>query len=221
MGPCDPERFALEADAENLLEKHEKRWRSAIPKTGAKIVFERGFPHRFTLQLPKFLEQGDALLAAAPTLAVYTPTKHAAVWDKFVKSPLLGRLRGLEIESRIGMGRTVSLLSSPLVAGLRSLGLPDAAVRQKGAESLIGSPYLANLRRLGFYNNRLGDTLLGKLAASPRLPSLVALDVAKNGLSATGVGALARSPMARRLEQLTLKEERGGDDVARAFAEGE
>src|ERR1700748_3417992 len=77
MGPCDPERFGLEADAEDLLAKYVKKWLKPLPRGGARIEFARGFPHSFTLPLPKFLEHGEALLAAAPTLVEYHPLKYA------------------------------------------------------------------------------------------------------------------------------------------------
>src|SRR5262245_35180079 len=68
MGPCDPERYVLEADETNLLAKHGKKWLKPLPKVGASVEFVRGFPSRFTLSMQKLLEHGEALLAAAPTL---------------------------------------------------------------------------------------------------------------------------------------------------------
>jgi uncharacterized protein (TIGR02996 family) len=221
MGPCDPERFGLEADAEALLERHGKKWLKPVPKVGARIEFARGFPHRFTLPVPKLLEHGDALLAAAPTLCEYHPLKYATGWEAFVKSPLLGRLSGLELgDFSITGGRAAALLSSPRVGNLKSLSIGGAKLGVGGAEALTGTAHLGGLRRLALGHSTDGDRILTRLVASPHFPGLVSLELRENGLGPAGVAALARSPLARRLESLTLEEEAGGDDEARAFAAG-
>src|SRR5262249_7113053 len=149
MGPCDPDRFALEADAEDLLAKHEKRWREGLPKTGAQIEFARGFPHRFTMPLPKFFASGEGLLDAAPTLTEYAPRQTAAHWDGLMASPPLDRLTALDTgRTLLGAGRLAALANSPRAAGLRWLDLSRATRHGAGLDALFGSPHLAGLRHL-------------------------------------------------------------------------
>src|SRR5262249_44366898 len=127
MGPCDPERFGLELDAEELLASHGKKWLK-LPRIGARGGFVRGFAHRIALPVAKFVAQGEAVLAAAPTLREYRPLKHAAAWDELVKCPTLGKLTSLDVGySRVGVRRIVALAASPHIAGLRSLNVNGSA----------------------------------------------------------------------------------------------
>jgi uncharacterized protein (TIGR02996 family) len=221
LGPCDPERWSLEADARDLLEKNGKKWLKDVPKVGARIDWARGFPARFTLPLPKLLEKGAALLDAAPTLREYNPLKYATGWEEFVKSPLLGRLSGLLLgEFSITGGRAAALLQSPQVAGLRFLSIGGAKLGIAGARAFTSTPHLAGLRHLEFNGSEDGGPILERLAASPHFPALTSLELRANNMTAAGVAALARSPTAARLESLIIKEH-VGDDAARAFAGGD
>jgi uncharacterized protein (TIGR02996 family) len=222
MGPCDPERFGLELDQEALLERHVRKWLRPLPKIGARVEFARGFPHRLTLSAAKFVSQGEALLAAAPTLREYRPLLPRAAWDELLKCPTLGRFTTLDVGyAKVGVAGIQSLVAAPLVAGLRSLNVSGSALRRKGSEALAASPYLANLRRLDLRRNDLRDGGAEVFAASPNFPALEALDVRANGLGPAAVAALARSPLAPRLRELALGEDRSGDDLAAAFASGE
>jgi uncharacterized protein (TIGR02996 family) len=222
MGPCDPERFAPEVEAEELFERNETKWRKGLPRTRAAIKFARGFPYRFTFPVGKFLEHGKELLDAAPTLREYCAHRPGSDWDELMRSPLLGRLSSLDAgEAKIGMRRTRALAASPLAAGLRSLDISYASMLAAGLDALINSTSLAGLRRLGLRGNELGNAGLRAFAAAPGFPALVSLDIRDNGLRADGVAALARSPLARRLEELSIEEKQGGDGMVRAFALGD
>src|SRR4051812_45059076 len=62
MGPCDPDRFALEADAEDLLATYGKKWLRPLAKISTRVEFARGFPHRIAIPVEKLLAQGEAAL---------------------------------------------------------------------------------------------------------------------------------------------------------------
>jgi uncharacterized protein (TIGR02996 family) len=221
MGPCGTERFALEAEAEDLLARNEAKWRKGLPKTRAQIEFARGFPHRFACTVATFLEQGEELLAAAPTLREFFAHKPGRGWDELMRSPLLGRLSALDTgEKRLGVRRALALAASPHATSLRSLALSQALMTERGLDALLASPYLRGLRRLVLRGNELGDEGIGK-TVSADYPGLVALDIGENGLGLAGATALARSPLARRLEELVIRERRGGDAVARALFSAE
>jgi uncharacterized protein (TIGR02996 family) len=221
LGPCDPERFGLEIAAEELLAEHGKKWLKPLAKVGTRVEFARGFPHRIALPVARFVERGEAALAAAPTLREYRPLQHAAAWDGLLKCPALGKLTSLDAGyAKLGAARVAALAACPLLAGLRSLNVSGSAMRRRGLAALIASRHLAGLRRLDLRGNELGDAGVGAFAASPNFPALEALDVSANGLSAAGVAALARSPLAARLKELAVREERGGDAEAVAFAAG-
>jgi uncharacterized protein (TIGR02996 family) len=221
MGPCGLERFALEAEAEDLLARNEAKWRQGLPKTGAQIEFTRGFPHRFACTVATFLEHGEELLAAAPTLRDYFAQKPGRGWDELMRSPLLGRLSALDTgEKRLGVRRALDLAVSPHATGLRSLSLSQAGMTARGLDALLASPHLRGLRRLVLRGNELGNEGISK-TVSADLPSLVALDIGENGLGPGGATALARSPLPPRLEELVIRERRGGDDLARALFSAE
>ena len=113
-------------------------------KIGARIEFARGFPSRFTLSLPKLRKHGGALFAAAPALCEYQPLKYSTGWEKFVKSPLLGRLSGLDLgHISITVGRAAALLASPRCAGLRFLSIGVEKLSVKGVDLLSTTTHLA------------------------------------------------------------------------------
>jgi uncharacterized protein (TIGR02996 family) len=222
MGPCDPDRYGLEADVAELLEKHAKRWLKPLAKIGTRVEFARGFPHRIALPVGKFVAQGEAALAAAPTLREYRPLQHASGCDDFLKCPTLGRFTSLDFRStRIGAARAVALANSPHIANLRSLNLGSAGIRAQGAWALAFSPFLANLRRLNLHGNGLIDLTVERLATAPGLAGLTSLDLSSTFVRAAGIAGLARSPMAPRLQELVISEINAGDNEARAFAAGE
>jgi uncharacterized protein (TIGR02996 family) len=222
MGPYDPERFALEIDEWELREKHEKAWLKPLPRLGARVAFARGFPHHFALSVPKFLTQGEALLSAAPTLREYRPLQHAANWEGLLRSPLLGRMTGLDLGlTKIGVARAEALMASPMLANMRVLGIGGTGLRARGVAALAGSPHLRNVRRIDLRGNDARDAAGAWLGASPNLPNLVSLELATNGITAGGLGTLARSPLARRLELLSISEDEGGDDMAISFGQGD
>jgi uncharacterized protein (TIGR02996 family) len=222
MGPCDPERFALQIEAEALLEKFGKQFPKPLAKITKNVEFRRGFPYRVVLQVEKFVAHHEALLAAGPTLREYRPLRNAVGWDKFLRCPALGRLTSLDIGfGKLGVERTVALAASPLIAGLASLNVSGSAMRRRGAAALADSSHLPKLRRLDLRGNDIRDEGVQALAASTTLPNLISLDISDNGMGPAGIAALGRSPLAARLQELAVKEEKGDDGLARAFAGGD
>ena len=63
-------------------------------------------------------------------------------------------------------------LDSPLLAHLRSLGLPGCRLDDDDAATLAGNPALAGLRWLDLRDNQIGERGMAALAASPMLRAI-------------------------------------------------
>ncbi len=221
MDRHDLGRYALGWDEHALLWEHEKAWCRPLGHVD-RVKFRRGFPHRFSAWCSSFVEEGEAILVAAPTLREYRVRSLAIDWDALIACPTLLRLSALDVGlCRSGPAVIQALASSPHVANLRSLNVSEAQMQGEGAEALASSPHLANLRRLDLSKNKLGGPSVLRLLTSPALPHLESLDLDENALFVTGITSLARSPRAARLRELSIHEAGGDDEDAHAFASGE
>src|SRR5206468_2991218 len=82
-----------------LLDAHGKKWAKTGSKFTTRIEFRRGFVEEMALQVAKFLANADAIFAATPLLAL-RPLQARPVWDDFLASEHLGRLRTLDLHCR-------------------------------------------------------------------------------------------------------------------------
>jgi uncharacterized protein (TIGR02996 family) len=108
-------------------------------------------------------------------------------------------------------------------APLRVLRLGPAGgapVRPADLFYLLTSPVTAGLRELGLRGVVLGDAGVKELAWAANLDGLVELDLGDTGLRPEGVRLLAGAPAARGLARLDLGGNEVGEDGMRHLAEG-
>jgi uncharacterized protein (TIGR02996 family) len=194
-----------------------------------------------------------ALAEAAPAfgnLAHLTVKDHGldrASINALAASPLLGRLRRLELEGppRVGDEGIAALASSPHSAGLQMLKLTYFHFGEDGLSALIASPHFISLRELDLsssggprssrrYEALVNSTWFGRLTAlsfgtsskvfvealahSPSSRNLTALRLASCNLGASDVQVLARSPNLANLGLLDLTDNEIGVAGAQALA---
>ncbi len=134
-------------------------------------------------------------------------------------SPHLGKLAALDLGSTQVGGGAVAFLSSPRMAGLRSLNLGWNGIDSAGVAALVGPAWQAPLTALDLHDNPLGDEGVAALARSPNLARLTRLNLARCGVGPAGMQALAQSPHAANLTVLALDHNPLGVEGAVALAQ--
>lgn len=138
-------QYASRTRERALLEAHRKTWAAAVKPLVEAFAFRRGFVEWIVSDVPRFLKNGDAIVAKEPILDVVL-TK--------------------------GKGSIAALAAFPAVKGLRSLSLAHQELTDADAKALAGSALLADLRWLDLSGNRLGEAGFEAIAASPHLRGL-------------------------------------------------
>jgi carbon storage regulator CsrA len=173
LRPGDDGREDLEERERVLWAEHADAWRAYLPPVLRWAAFERGFVETAHLSVEEFLDNAEAIFAAAPVrrLRVARPAGQVAA---LAASPYLGRLAGLDLsELRPGDGEAALLAASPHAATLRSLVLRGGTIGDAGAAALAASPWLAGLATLDLAGNRVGEE--GKRALQARFAGRVRL----------------------------------------------
>lgn len=119
----------------------------------------------------------------------------------------------------VGSGM-IRLAESPMLRGLRRLGLFDNQIDSAGVIALVRSPHMPELFTLTLAMNDLDDDAARALAECPRLGKLRELYLWSNRIGPAGAAALANSPNLPSLQILHLGGNRLGDEGARALANG-
>jgi hypothetical protein len=161
--------------ARDLLARHGRGWAAVTDLVDA-YRFYRGFTGHVTLSARDFLDRGERLYALAPITEVALRGGVREHLDAVAASPLLARLRAIDLAGQ---------------------GIGDA-----GAARLASSPHLGNLIALNLEQNRLTANGVRALAAGalPRL-RIAGLSGNLDDLRpATADGAVELPPLAQQLE---------------------
>jgi uncharacterized protein (TIGR02996 family) len=153
-----------------------------------------------------------------------------AVAEELAASPLLPRLESLALwgfqDSDLGDTGVRTLVSSPGVAGLKTLDLMHNRIRAEGAQAVAASPWLTGLTALylgrsacGYTTNDIGPQGARALAGAANLAGLTTLGLDLNHIGAKGLAALAGSRFLTRLRCLGLRGNAVGPAGVRALAE--
>jgi uncharacterized protein (TIGR02996 family) len=157
---------------------------------------------------------------ALETLCLFGPDLGAAGGQILSRSPLLGRLRRLElIVTRLGTEGSLALFRSPHLARLehlhvsserltvggiralarlpclRSLALRECQLGLPGARALAAAEWPAGLQGLDLFRNYLDNEAVATLVASPHFQGLRELNLGHNHLGPAGAAHLAQSPL--------------------------
>jgi uncharacterized protein (TIGR02996 family) len=189
---------------EELLSRHENAWTTELRGLGVeKVEWRRGFVEGVTLELDAFLQGGDALFRAAPVLRVKLTGCGRQELPRLLTSPLLGRVRGLDLgENALDAAAVAALVEAPHARELRELLLANNDILDAGARAIARSR-LKKLERLELAGNLIEDEGAEALADSATLYALCDLGVAGNSITPRGVRALA-TPADYRLAALDL-----------------
>ncbi len=182
LPPEDERRPGLEQRERVLWAEHAGTWRQYLPLVLRSAPFERGFVETVQLSIGEFLDNAEAIFAAAP----------------------LRRLRVVRPALPYPNNAVALLAASPHLARLAEVDLSGQALSDRDATLLAGSPHAAGLRSLVLRNNQLGDAGAAALAGSPHLGGLITLDLGGNRVGAAGARALASSPHLLCLRRLRL-----------------
>jgi uncharacterized protein (TIGR02996 family) len=199
--------------------------------------------------------RGQVFPALAEAAQVFGNLAHLTVKDHgldrasmnaLAASPLLGRLRRLELEGTplVGDAGIAALASSPHSAGLQMLELKYFHFGEDGLSALIAAPHFISLRELDLsssggprssrrYEALVNATWFGRLTAlsfgtsskvfvetlahSSQSRNLTALRLADINLGPTDVGVLAQSPNLANLGLLDLTDNEIGVAGAKAL----
>jgi uncharacterized protein (TIGR02996 family) len=123
---------------------------------------------------------------------------------ELARSSGLGNLRRLDLDGHCTAGDNEirTLVSSPLAASLRSLGL--RGLSQEGVTTLLSAPTLGGLSRLALGGNFSFSELGKVISAAGHLENLTRLTLSGRGCGSEVVTAIANSPYLGRLAELDL-----------------
>jgi len=193
----DPERRKeLEAEAQDLLNRHGGQWGQPVIALGAvDVAYSRGFPEQITIDAEAFQKNAEKIFAAAPVRGIKV-NRMGTLQDvvRFAASPHLARLNSLTLSNWDNTRPLWNPEDGPAVA-----------------QALAASPHLRGLTHLNISLGHIGNEGLRSLAASQNLSGLTHLDLGRNEIGPEGVWAIAGSLHLRSLKHLDLRENAIGD----------
>lgn len=146
----DDRYWPLRVREQLLLWGHGKGWAAPLRHLVRGYTFRRGFVDRVSLSAAQFLERGEQLFQREPVTEARL-TDGSGLIAALAASPLMGRLRGLDLRHTEGLTPTTlrPLLQSPNLRELRSLCLRGTGLCcGDGLIALAGCPSLDGLRHL-------------------------------------------------------------------------
>ena len=218
-----PQQAKLIRRWRDLLEPRHAAWQKVLPEWLRKetVGFRRGFPDHVNFPATEFLARFEEAWQYAPVQFVKMSDAAAHV-EELAASPLLARLRGLDLSHAnpaLGVAALEALLNSPHLTGLVRLELQGNRLGHDAAAVLAAAPNLRGLKRLRLsFGNSIGEIGARLLAASPHLRNLEELGLYGNEIGNAGVRALALSPILANVTALELRTNGVGDAGARALA---
>ncbi len=207
----DPARLDLEEQARDLLAEHEQEWTEDLPAEVDAWEFRRGFLEQVSLTGAAFLEFAPQLMAAGPLRAVHLTLSEEHVAG-LAACPDLARVEALDFGPsgpstyRLTDRSLQTLLESPHLGRLKSLGLRCQAIGPLGVQTLVQSPWMANLRHLDLRENyTLGDLGARHLAGAAQATRLEELLLRNCHLTRVGIWALFSSRCLPALHALDVE----------------
>jgi uncharacterized protein (TIGR02996 family) len=236
-----PRFWELQDRLRKLYERHADDWFAPLFRAfRGEMDTHRGFPWHVALSARQFIDCGEAIFQAAPTienviivrlgqnmprlarcpalahvrqLQFFETPFRAAQAEQLARSPHLGNLRELDIgftDTGIGPRGARALANAASLRRLEHLDVHNHAIYDEGAAALLRSKNLATLTHLDLGHNGLTDETANVLAAVSHL-GLVSLELMSNSLTSDGVAALAGAAHLGALEHLSLPDNRMGN----------
>lgn len=222
MTEDNPRRAELANREQDLRRSHAAQWSSHLVDLVADCDFRRGVLDSVVLDAEHFLNVADELFERVPLRRVRL-RKCGAVFDRLLSSPLLGRIRELDLcDNDLGNFGVKLLTESPHLKALDSLDLALNGIDDAGVKTLARSSSLPGLTSLSLsVNNSITSAGVIELAESPFLSRLVSLDLSGNEIDDAGVRAVVSSKTLVSLESLRISDNQIGDGGVAALAASE
>ena len=182
----DPERDALEDEADDLLEGHDAAWAGRPGELALEWTWSRGCVERVTLWADTLLRHGEELFAAAPLreLRLLTESGDSA------------RLAGCELLSHV---EALDLGHTSAISHLRG-----AFHRDRSLQQLFVSPHLKRLKRVYLRGNGIEGPLIQTLIDARLFGRLHELDLSHNPPLGTGAARLLAAERSNTLSMLDV-----------------
>ncbi len=204
LAPSHPRRLALEAQAHDLLLRHEEDWLGPLLGHVGNWEFHRGLLRSVTVKAETFLAQAEAWLPRLPLLGVHLRKAHGHL-AALAACPQLAHLNALYLgDNDLTDDDLRVLVNSPHLHCLTELYLQSNHITEEGLRALAASPRLKRLRELSLAANHFRNSGLRALVRSRRLPSLRHLNLTMTFLGPPEVRILADAPLLGRLHTLIL-----------------
>jgi uncharacterized protein (TIGR02996 family) len=165
----DPRRQALADRADDLLAEHEERWLAPLPASLAGWRWQRGLLERVILRDEPSLASLPALLQRHPLAEVHVDVG-ANEADQLRSSPHLRSVAGLNPRTWQLYDDLASLLTSPELAGLRSLNIKFCLSLGRLLNLAPTLAFAPHLHTLGA--GEISDTEATRLTGESPFPSL-------------------------------------------------
>ncbi|MCI0701007.1 MAG: TIGR02996 domain-containing protein [Planctomycetia bacterium] len=182
-----PRFWELQKRAEELYKRHAGKWFGELFKAHrGEMNTRRGFPYHVALTARKFIDCGEALFRAAPTIEDVFIGRLGRNMPEFARCPALGHVRQLTFfETPFWTAEAEEFAQSPYLGNLREFKIPytDTQIGPRGAAALANAKSLRQLQHLNLYNHAIFDEGAEKLLTSKRLATLTSLDLGNNGLT--------------------------------------
>jgi uncharacterized protein (TIGR02996 family) len=221
LTPTDERYFDLRQREAALLAEHGDDWAKRVAAIATNHEFERGFVGKVSLGARKLLTHGAKLFALAPIrrLRLIRLGSSGVTPEEVAACPLLARLRGLELIGRLDAEQMQTLLKSPHLAQIVSLGVPSPEFRLGGLQALFDGA-LPCLEELDLTALPWASHVVRDMARPKSLPfPLRKLNLTFSGIGPLGVEALARAPGLAELAELTLNSNTINNAGGQALAE--
>ena len=169
-----------------------------------------------------FLAKGDELFHRVALRRIRLRDSAAVVAD-LVKSPLLARVRELDLcDNNLGNAGVALLTRSPHLHDLEALDLGYNGIDDGGVHTLSRASAFPRLASLSLsFNREISSAGAIELAMSPFLAGLTALDLSSNAIDETGLHALLAGRTFQHLHTLRISENRIGDAGVAAMCRSE
>jgi Ran GTPase-activating protein (RanGAP) involved in mRNA processing and transport len=156
----------------------------------------RGFPWHLALTARQFLDAGEAMFQAAPTIQDVILNRLGRNMPRLAACPTLRNVRSLSFfETPFRSPEAVAFAASPHLEGLRAfeIGFTDTRIGPAGATALAGARGLPSLERLDLGTHAIYDEGAVALARSEWRTALTALQLHNNGLTNVTAAALGEA----------------------------
>ncbi|HTN74126.1 MAG TPA: TIGR02996 domain-containing protein [Pirellulaceae bacterium] len=227
LPPDDPRGDELTAEADQLMERHGKRWVRPFKEMELEPVvigmhlpslwFARGMIEEVIVDKRAVVPgKFERLVELAPALRKLIFARCSPDWAAIAAAPQLTRIKALDLSDVKPALSDLKLLStSPNLAQLEELDLGGRELGPELAALLAQSPRWKQLRVLSLSSCRLDVEGARLLASTANLAGLQELNLSYNSIGDAGVAALVASPHLKNLRRLNL----ASNDLTFAAAE--